>query len=240
MAIINFQCKKCEKEFDCETGNITFGDILGFEKELICPQCGKLSKDDIWLTEFGQTQIGDLYLSEEEQTKESKTNIEDKNVLDLCNKYGTGLDVINDINRALFYPLLFGIEETIYLHYKKDNSLRDLEVVESLKKIRDSIYSKNGEYNMLEKEIINKVKRVLCLNSYSKKDVSMSISKVLNSVKLHRYLQGKKGYLNFISEFFNQNIDNSGGHMTFSPEFSNKTISNESHITSEIVYKEES
>lgn len=66
MALISFQCRKCKKKFDCETGKITFGFILDFEKDIICPNCGKLGKEEIWLTELGQTQIGELYLSEGE------------------------------------------------------------------------------------------------------------------------------------------------------------------------------
>ena len=61
MAIINFECKKCKEAFNCETGEITFGNILGFEKDIICPNCGKLTKEEILLTEFGQTQISMLY-----------------------------------------------------------------------------------------------------------------------------------------------------------------------------------
>lgn len=65
MAIINFECKKCGKEFDCETGKITFGDILDFEKDIICPNCGRLDKKDILLTEYGETQISQLYFKDE-------------------------------------------------------------------------------------------------------------------------------------------------------------------------------
>lgn len=61
MAIINFECKKCNRIFDCETGEITFGNILDFEKDIICPDCGKLAKEEILLTEYGQTQISGLY-----------------------------------------------------------------------------------------------------------------------------------------------------------------------------------
>jgi len=61
MAIINFECKKCNNIFDCETGEITFGDILNFEKDIICLNCGKLTKEQVLLTEYGQTQISELY-----------------------------------------------------------------------------------------------------------------------------------------------------------------------------------
>lgn len=69
MAEINFKCKKCKKEFDCEVGKISFGMRLGFEKEVICPNCGKLKTEkqgcELELTEWGQTQVAELYFSEE-------------------------------------------------------------------------------------------------------------------------------------------------------------------------------
>ena len=199
MTVINFQCKKCSTEFDCETGKILFGDILDFEKDIICPNCGKLNKDNIELTELGQTQIGEIYLSEENHDK--------KPILDLCDEEGSGFDTINDSNTEAFYPLLLGIEETVYLDYKKDSSLEDSKIIESLKKLRDNIFSNKSEYSYLENAIINKIKRVLELNAFSKRDVLLSISKVLNSVKLHRSVDGKRGYLNFISKFFDKAKD---------------------------------
>ena len=44
-----------------ETGKITFGMRLSFEKDIMCPKCGKREIDDLELTEFGQTQIGEIY-----------------------------------------------------------------------------------------------------------------------------------------------------------------------------------
>jgi len=41
---INFQCKKCQKEFDCEMGKIGINEQTlhpDFEKPIICPRCGK-------------------------------------------------------------------------------------------------------------------------------------------------------------------------------------------------------
>jgi hypothetical protein len=57
---INFQCKKCNKEFDCEVGSVSIDYEKGrpiFEKDLICPQCGKRSINDVFLTELGQSQM---------------------------------------------------------------------------------------------------------------------------------------------------------------------------------------
>ncbi len=68
MAIINFKCKKCQNLFFCDVGEITFpplnrsGGRPFFEKAIVCPDCGELTfdKDEVELTEFGQSQLTDL------------------------------------------------------------------------------------------------------------------------------------------------------------------------------------
>lgn len=76
MAEINFKCKKCREEFDFEVGKIAFGMRLGFEKEIICPNCGKLRTDEqnceLELTEWGQTQVAELYFAEGENENASR------------------------------------------------------------------------------------------------------------------------------------------------------------------------
>lgn len=61
VARISFRCKRCGCEFDSVTGKITFGIRLSFEKDIICPACGKIGMDDLELTEMGQTQISEVY-----------------------------------------------------------------------------------------------------------------------------------------------------------------------------------
>jgi hypothetical protein len=58
--IINFQCKGCNQEFDCEMGKIGINDQTfrpDFEKPIICPRCGERGLDDVLLTELGQSQM---------------------------------------------------------------------------------------------------------------------------------------------------------------------------------------
>jgi len=57
---INFECTKCWQEFDCDVGKISLSDDKMrpvFEKDIVCPMCGKLSIDDVLLTELGQSQM---------------------------------------------------------------------------------------------------------------------------------------------------------------------------------------
>jgi len=66
MAIINFKCKRCGKEFDFEVGKVRFtdnvDDMVYFEKEICCAKCGVLKLNEVELTELGQSQMTQLYL----------------------------------------------------------------------------------------------------------------------------------------------------------------------------------
>jgi hypothetical protein len=60
--IINFECQKCKQIFDCDVGKIGIDDNSFrpiFEKSIICPKCGKLNMDEVFLTEIGQGQMTD-------------------------------------------------------------------------------------------------------------------------------------------------------------------------------------
>jgi len=71
MAIIHYECKRCKKEFDCDVGKIDFNDMQSnnwrpkFEKDIICPNCGKRTFDEVDLTELGQSQLTELYFKDD-------------------------------------------------------------------------------------------------------------------------------------------------------------------------------
>jgi hypothetical protein len=57
---INFQCKKCRKEFNCDVGDIGINEKTmrpNFEKPIFCPRCGARKIDEVLLTELGQSQM---------------------------------------------------------------------------------------------------------------------------------------------------------------------------------------
>lgn len=145
-----------------------------------------------------------MEIEEEINEKLEDFNPEDYIITDLCKEVGTGITAINDTNKEAFYPILMAIEETIWKQYSEESSLKDSEVIESLKNIRDNIFFECAKFNKLENNIIKKIKLVLFINNYNQRDLSLSISNVLKSAKLHRSLSGSRGYLDFISYFFNQ------------------------------------
>ena len=57
---IDFECKKCQKEFDCEMGKIGIIETTmrpDFEKPIVCPRCGERTMDEVFLTVLGQSQM---------------------------------------------------------------------------------------------------------------------------------------------------------------------------------------
>ncbi|MDI6603038.1 MAG: hypothetical protein QME57_02895 [Patescibacteria group bacterium] len=75
MATISFKCKKCQNYFISDVGKITFlllnktGERPVFKKDILCLNCGKLTfeKEEVELTELGQSQLTELEISFFEQ-----------------------------------------------------------------------------------------------------------------------------------------------------------------------------
>lgn len=64
--IINFACRKCKQTFDCDVGQINRGEHAlrpRFEKPIICPDGGKRTLDEVYLTEPGQSQMTEATLT---------------------------------------------------------------------------------------------------------------------------------------------------------------------------------
>lgn len=141
-----------------------------------------------------------LLNKDRELKKELELFSPDEHLITELFKKGTDHDFINDDNREEFYPLLMSIEESFLFHYDENPDFKDSEVIETLKRIRDNIDSKNFTFNELEKIMIMKIKAILFFNNYSKKDLLISISCLLKSVKFWKEKNGSRGYLNFIDE----------------------------------------
>lgn len=65
MSVLNFKCKRCERGFNCEVGEITFpvnSERPHFDRDIICKRCGILTMDEVELTEKGQTQLTEIHL----------------------------------------------------------------------------------------------------------------------------------------------------------------------------------
>lgn len=129
-------------------------------------------------------------------------DIENYNIVELCDGVGTCFDEINEQNLDIFIPLLWGIEEAIWMYFLEDSSLKDYDVIKALKNIKENLFVDEDGFEGLEEKIVMKMKKALYNNDYGKKDVRMALARVINSVKRHRYVEGDRGYLKFITEFF--------------------------------------
>ncbi|MDI6738107.1 MAG: hypothetical protein QME12_06360 [Nanoarchaeota archaeon] len=109
--------------------------------------------------------------------------------------------VIDNSNTEQYAPLLMAIEHAIYDYCQQDSSIKDMNIINSLKAVRDNLCEKFEE-GSLEQWIILGLKSFLLSSDYSQAEVLACVSKVLNSAKLHRAESGSRGYLQFMSEFF--------------------------------------
>jgi DNA-directed RNA polymerase subunit RPC12/RpoP len=67
MSVLNFECKTCHQHFDADVGAVMFNENEErptFESEISCKKCGKRTLDDIYLTEIGQTQLTQIFLTQ--------------------------------------------------------------------------------------------------------------------------------------------------------------------------------
>lgn len=66
MTKLDFVCKKCQQNFVCDVGDISFpieSERPHFQKNIVCLTCGIRSMDDVKLTELGQTQLSLVFMS---------------------------------------------------------------------------------------------------------------------------------------------------------------------------------
>ncbi|MEW6222623.1 MAG: hypothetical protein AB1476_04860 [Candidatus Hadarchaeota archaeon] len=113
--------------------------------------------------------------------------------------------IIDDSHRGEYLPLLFSIEQLIFTEYEENQSLRDGDVMELLKNVRDGIWKDYEGKNELERRFITGLKLEIFRLSglrYTKGEVSACISHVLNSVKRHREQGHGRDYLEFLRDFF--------------------------------------
>ncbi|MFH0876491.1 MAG: hypothetical protein V1859_11225 [archaeon] len=114
----------------------------------------------------------------------------------LFDEEGTGNSQINDETMEDYYFMFLAIEEPIYLHHKNNPNLKDIDVIRSLKNVRDNLLNSGFEFSSMENDIIDSIKNELIENIYNKRDVLLSISKILNFARYHK--DEGEGYLLFL------------------------------------------
>ncbi len=113
---------------------------------------------------------------------------------------GTGLDTL-DPKDETFMPLMLRIEEDIATTYEKRPSLTDADVILALKPLTMDPEAPT-QSDLVREQVEVGLRMVLSINDYSRQDVKMALKKILKSVERHNRIDGQRGYLTFIADFF--------------------------------------
>jgi hypothetical protein len=108
---------------------------------------------------------------------------------------GTGYDQINDSNRFEFISLFYAIESIFLKHFRVNRKLKDRDIIDSLKRLRDHGGDREYKFSQMERDVLMSIDKELSKKPYSGKDVLMSIQRILNSIKRIPSNQGSRGYL---------------------------------------------
>ena len=112
---------------------------------------------------------------------------------------GTGAGSVNPKDER-FMPLMMGIEEEIARGYAEQPSLTDGAVALALGQLAASPESPPAD--PLAKRVNVALRLILSLNDYSRQEVRQALRHVVRSVERHTSLAGRRGYLEFIAQYF--------------------------------------
>jgi hypothetical protein len=119
----------------------------------------------------------------------------------LAQLYGTDSGVsTRNPKDEVYAPLLLAIEGTIADYYRRSPKLTDAQVELALKQLGMNLEGSFPDNPMLT-QIINRLRLLLSLNTYSRPDVKWAINTIARSVRRHQSTDGIRGYLNFILDY---------------------------------------
>ncbi|HIE31565.1 MAG TPA: hypothetical protein EYP67_04170 [Methanosarcinales archaeon] len=95
---------------------------------------------------------------------------------------------------------LFAIEGAIADYYRENPKIKDIDVINALKNIKKDL-TKEYRDGCLEDMIQMRIHLALGFKRRTKKEVLLCLAYVSKSVKLHRRIDGVRGYLNFIIDY---------------------------------------
>ena len=99
-----------------------------------------------------------------------------------------------------FMDLLFAIEGAIAEYYRENPKIKDVMVINSLKNLKKDLTKKYHD-RCLEDMIQIRIRVALSGKRRTKKELQLCLAHILKSVKLHRQIDGSRGYLNFIVNY---------------------------------------
>jgi len=146
-------------------------------------------------------EIGSKYVvSEEGDATEIK--IESKPLKDvlLPDSARTTPSAITEGEEDEYMGILLTIEGAIAGYYREDPKLKDIDVIKALKNLKKGL-TKEYPAGCLEDQIQMRIGVIASYKSQTKKEVQICLAYILKSAKLHRRVDGVRGYLNFIVDY---------------------------------------
>ena len=100
-----------------------------------------------------------------------------------------------------YMGLLLAIEGAIASFYRENTKIKDIDVINALKNLKRGL-TKEYPDGCLEDMIQIRIRAILSYKRQTKREVQICLAYVLKSVKVHRRVDGIRGYLNFIIDRF--------------------------------------
>ena len=146
-------------------------------------------------------EIGSKYLiSEEADGTEIKIELKPLKEILLPDSARTTPSAIKAGEEDKYLGILLTIEGAIAGFYRENPKLKDIDVIKALKNLKKGL-TKEYPAGCLEDQIQIRICAIASYKSQTKKEVQICLAYILKSVKLHRRVDGVRGYLNFIIDY---------------------------------------
>ncbi len=146
-------------------------------------------------------ETGSKYMvSEEGDATEIKIELKPLKDVLLPDSARTTPSAIKEGEEEEYGGMLLTIEGAIAGFYRENPKLKDIDVIKALKNLKKGL-TKEYPAGCLEDQIQIRICAIASYKSQTKKEVQICLAHILKSAKLHRRVDGVRGYLNFIVDY---------------------------------------
>ncbi|MEA1869056.1 MAG: hypothetical protein U9N09_02745 [Euryarchaeota archaeon] len=145
-------------------------------------------------------EIGSYMIGEEGDGTEIKIELKPLKDVLLPDSARTTPYAIKEGEEDEYRGILLTIESAIAGFYREDPKLKDIDVIKALKNLKKGL-TKEYPAGCLEDQIQIRICAIASYKSQTRKEVQICLAYILKSVKLHRRIDGVRGYLNFIIDY---------------------------------------
>ena len=145
-------------------------------------------------------EIGSYMIGEDADGTEIKIELKPLKDVLLPDSARTTPSAIKEGEEDEYVGILHTIEGAIASFYREDPKLKDIDVIKALKNLKKGL-TKEYPAGCLEDRIQIRICAIASYKSQTKKELQICLAHILKSVKLHRRVDGVRGYLNFIIDY---------------------------------------